>query len=239
MPFCSTLRSARVFRSSSLTSRAASSSASSFIASVTFILRSLRRAPPRFWNMDWICEVSSSMPGGARISICGWTAATSISISLSSSSPSRSFLRNFCRVALSASLGLSGSPNSRAGGSSTSSTRSSAASWARAITLRVSCSRLCLMAVSTRSRMMVSTSRPDVADLGELGRLDLHEGRVGELGQPPRDLGLAHAGGADHQDVLRRDLLAQRIGHLLAPPAVAQRDGHRALGLASGRRCAC
>ena len=49
----------------------------------------------------------------------------------------------------------------------------------------------------------------DVADLGELGRLDLDEGRVGELRQAPADLGLAAAGRADHQDVLRRDLLAQ------------------------------
>ena len=70
----------------------------------------------------------------------------------------------------------------------------------------------------------------DVSDLGELGGLDFDEGRIRELGQPPRDLGLAHAGGPDHQDVLGRDLLAQRLGHLLAPPAVAQRDRDRALG---------
>src|SRR5262249_2926159 len=73
---------------------------------------------------------------------------------------------------------------------------------------------------------------PDVADLGELGRLHLDEGRVGEPRQAARDLGLAHAGGADHQDVLRRDLLAQRLGHLLAAPAVPERDGDRALRLA-------
>ena len=41
---------------------------------------------------------------------------------------------------------------------------------------------------------------------------------------------LPDAGRADHQDVLRRDLLAQRLGHLLAPPAVAQRDRDRTLG---------
>ena len=33
----------------------------------------------------------------------------------------------------------------------------------------------------------------DIADLGELGRLDLDERRVGQLGQPPADLGLAAA----------------------------------------------
>jgi hypothetical protein len=36
----------------------------------------------------------------------------------------------------------------------------------------------------------------DVADLGELGRLDLDEGRVGEARQAARDLGLADSGRA-------------------------------------------
>jgi len=45
-----------------------------------------------------------------------------------------------------------------------------------------------------------------------------------------RDLGLAHAGGADHQDVLGRDFGAQLLVHLLAAPAVAQGDGHGPLG---------
>src|SRR5437762_3378889 len=90
------------------------------------------------------------MPGGARISICALAAATSMSISFSASSPSRSFLRNFWRVAFS----------------------SLPASW-----------------------------KPT----------------------------LRGAGRPDHQDVLRRDLLPQRVRDLLAPPAIAQRDGHRAL----------
>ncbi len=70
----------------------------------------------------------------------------------------------------------------------------------------------------------------DIADLGELRRLDLHERRIGEPRKPARDLGLAHAGRPDQQDVLRRDLLAQRLGNLLAAPAVAQRDRDGALG---------
>ena len=49
----------------------------------------------------------------------------------------------------------------------------------------------------------------DVADLGELRRLDLDERRLREPRQPARDLGLADAGRPDHQDVLRRDLLGQ------------------------------
>ena len=70
----------------------------------------------------------------------------------------------------------------------------------------------------------------DITDLGELGRLDLDEGRPGQLGQTPGDLGLADTRGADHQDVLGRDLAAQLLVHLLAAPAVAHRDGHGPLG---------
>ena len=70
----------------------------------------------------------------------------------------------------------------------------------------------------------------DIADLGELGRLDLEERRLGELGQSARDLGLAAAGRADGQDVLGQHLLAQRLVQLQAPPAIAQRDRDRALG---------
>ena len=72
---------------------------------------------------------------------------------------------------------------------------------------------------------------PDVADLGELRRLDLDERRLRESRQPPRDLGLADAGRADHQDVLRRDLLGQLGRQLLTSHAVAQRNRHGALGL--------
>jgi hypothetical protein len=57
-------------------------------------------------------------------------------------------------------------------------------------------------------------------------------GSIGQTRQAARDFGLAHTGRSDHQDVLRRDLLPQGLGHLRAPPAVAQRDGHGLLGLA-------
>jgi hypothetical protein len=70
----------------------------------------------------------------------------------------------------------------------------------------------------------------DVSHLGELRGLHLEEGRLREAGQAPGDLGLAHAGRPDHQDVFRVDLVAQLALDPLAAPAVAQRDCNRALG---------
>jgi hypothetical protein len=52
-----------------------------------------------------------------------------------------------------------------------------------------------------------------------------------EPGEPARDLGLADAGGADHQDILGVDLLADVVGQLLAPPAVPERHRDGALGV--------
>jgi hypothetical protein len=52
----------------------------------------------------------------------------------------------------------------------------------------------------------------DVADLGELRGFDLDEGRLGQTRQPARDLGLAHPGGPDHQDVLRATSSARSLG---------------------------
>ena len=70
-----------------------------------------------------------------------------------------------------------------------------------------------------------------VADLGELRGLDLQEGRVGQLRQAARDLGFAHAGRTDHDDVLGDDFFRQFGGKLLAAHAIAQRDRDGALGL--------
>ena len=55
----------------------------------------------------------------------------------------------------------------------------------------------------TNDRIDIPT---DVPDFGELGGLDFEEGRVRELGQTPRDLGLADAGRPDHQNIFWRDL---------------------------------
>jgi hypothetical protein len=68
---------------------------------------------------------------------------------------------------------------------------------------------------------------PDVADLGELRRFDFDERRIGKPRKPPRDLGLAYACRADHEDVLGRDFLTQRLFDLLPAPAVAQCDCNR------------
>src|SRR5262249_14749306 len=54
--------------------------------------------------------------------------------------------------------------------------------------------------------------------------------RLGEPGQTAGDLGLPHAGGSDHDDVLRSHLVPELGGQVLAAPAVAERDGHRSLG---------
>ena len=70
-----------------------------------------------------------------------------------------------------------------------------------------------------------------IADLGELRRLDLDERRPGEPGQPAGDFGFAHAGRADHDDILRRHILPQPFGKLLPPPAIADGHGDRPLGV--------
>src|SRR6185437_13352071 len=55
------------------------------------------------------------------------------------------------------------------------------------------------------------------------------EGRLRQLRQSPRDLGLADAGRPDHEDVLRRDLVAQVGRNVLPAPSIAQRDRNRPL----------
>ena len=71
----------------------------------------------------------------------------------------------------------------------------------------------------------------DIAHFRELGRLDLDERSLGELGKPARNLGLADARGADHQNILGQDFFPEFCRKLLPAPAVAQRDRDRALGV--------
>jgi len=160
MPFCSVLCRARVLISSSLTSLPASSSTSSCMASAIFSLRLRRRSCPIWLNMLRSCSVTSSMPLGPMISMVGRASARSISISRSFKLPSRSFLRKTWRAALSGTGAAAPSWTARAGGMRMSRMRSSAASSARMRCLRISVSRVCLTAISIRSRMMESTSLP-------------------------------------------------------------------------------
>jgi len=167
MPFCSAFARATVLTSSSLTSLAASSSISSLTASAILTLRCFFLAPPAFANMPWSCSAMPSMPGGLMISNEAFGSATSSSISLSSSRPSRRRLRITWRAVLSAG-GVDGispksaldAPEPRGDGTRMSSTRSSAASSARLRWRFMALSRSCLTAMSTRSRMIESTSLP-------------------------------------------------------------------------------
>jgi hypothetical protein len=52
-----------------------------------------------------------------------------------------------------------------------------------------------------------------------------------------RDFGFADAGRADHQNVFRRDFMAQRFLYLLTTPAVTQRNRNRFFALAWPTTC--
>ena len=123
----------------------------------------------------------------------------------------------------------------RGGGSSRSSSRSSARASAFSLTSACFSRRTISIAAADEVAHDRVDVAADVADLGELARLDLDEGAARELREPARDLGLADAGRPDHQDVLGRDV----GGHLGREPppahAAAQRDRHRALGGVPGR----
>ena len=180
------------------------------------------------------CCVRSSMPAGAMISTPIGIARTSISISRSSSWPSRSILRNFCRVSASRGCG-SGSDDEaerlRPRQQRIEHALLGGVHRAMAHLLHFFLARHLHRDVHQILDDGVDLAA-DVADLGELRRFDLDERRARELRQAARDLGLADAGRADHQNVLRRDLGAQALGHLHAAPAIAQRNRDGALGSA-------
>jgi len=71
---------------------------------------------------------------------------------------------------------------------------------------------------------------PDIPQFGEFGRLHLQEGGVGQPREAAGDLGLAHSGRSDHDDVLGHHLLGHLLVQLLPADPVAQGDGHRLLG---------
>ncbi len=221
--------------SSSLMSLPASSSSSSFSASRTLTRRVRLRPPPRFGQhrLQLLLhllharrrhDLDARRAGRAPRSRSRARRSRPAAAVRATSGGSR-------RRAAAAGSSVE-KPSMRGLGSSASSTRSSAASRGA-----VAHARELLLARHLHGDVGQLLDdgidlASDVADLGELGRLDLDERRLGEPRQPARDLGLADAGRADHQDVLRRDLLSQRFLHLHATPAVAQRDRHGALGRA-------
>src|SRR6516165_4134856 len=71
----------------------------------------------------------------------------------------------------------------------------------------------------------------DITHLGEFGRFNFQERRAGKFREASRNFGLADAGWADHQNVLRQHFFAQPLVKLQAAPAIAQRDRDRALGV--------
>ena len=70
-----------------------------------------------------------------------------------------------------------------------------------------------------------------IAHLCELGGLHLNEGSIYQPGQPAGNLRFAHTRGANHQNVLGTDFFPHGLLHLGAAVAVAQGNGHAALGL--------
>ena len=186
--------------------------------------------------MSLMLMPTSSTPCGVNISMLGKEdSSTSISTCRWSSEPARSFSRNFSRVACELVLVLLRVVAQVARDRPRRHQELQQAvlgAHLRGLAHRVA---LLLLDHADGDLDQVAHHRldvaPDVAHLGELARLDLQERRLGEPRQAARDLGLADAGRADHQDVLGRDLVGDLGRELLAPPAVAQGDGDRALGL--------
>ena len=84
-----------------------------------------------------------------------------------------------------------------------------------------------MLSVADREHSLIITGNGDVLE-PEYGIVAIGSG--GAYAQSAaRDFGFADTGRPDHQDVFRRDLVAQRFGHLLTAPAVAQGDRHGAL----------
>ena len=69
-----------------------------------------------------------------------------------------------------------------------------------------------------------------IAHFRELRGFHLDKRRIHQLGQPAGDFRFAHARGPDHENILGIDFLAHAFRQLSAAIAVAQGDGHGALG---------
>ena len=188
--------------------------------------------------MSWRSMSICSMPWSEKISTMGIACCcVSSSTMPSSSSPARSWARSFSRVASREASGatcsseplLKGSPPRR--GSSRSSSRSSASRSA------FSCTSAMQLGLDHGDAELGEVAdhgldvAADVADLGVLGRLDLDERRLASLASrraisvlptPVGPIMMMFFGATSSRSSARQ---------LLPPPAVAQRDGDRALGV--------
>ena len=70
-----------------------------------------------------------------------------------------------------------------------------------------------------------------IANFAVFTRLDLDERGLCQCSQTAGDLGLADSGGADQEDVLGVDIGGELFVELPSPPAIAERDSDRSLGL--------
>ncbi|CAA9218040.1 MAG: hypothetical protein AVDCRST_MAG04-508 [uncultured Acetobacteraceae bacterium] len=152
MPLFSTLATASRVSASWSSSLSASSRMSAWRASATVILRGLVRPPNILPNISCMFCIWMPWAPGRSIMPMGmplpWSAICT-SISRVSMLPSRSIRRNFMRVSP-----LAPSPTRAV------TSRSSAANSALAWTSLRALSRVWVMETSTRSRTMLSTSRP-------------------------------------------------------------------------------
>ena len=214
-------------------------------ASLTFIFRFLVRWPKMLGSMSLRLTSISSTPWLEMISKDGkLRSRTSISTMRSSSLPSRSCWRSFSRVR---DLRLAVIVGRRAFEHHAASWRlRRARSWRRKQKIQQALFGVEFGLVGDFFQLLLADHvdgdldqvadhgldvAAHVADFGELRGFHFQERRVRQLGQAAGDLGLAHAGGADHDDVLGNDFFRQLGRQLLAAHAVAQGDGDGALGV--------
>ena len=213
-------------------------------ASLTFIFRFLVRWPKMLGSMSLMLTSISSTPWLEMISNDGkLRSRTSISTVRSSSLPSRNCWRSFSRVRLCDSAGsrcafehqAARAKSRRAGERGGGKQNVQQTLFGIQFGLVGDVFQLFFAHHLDGDLHQIANHGLDiaahVADFGELRSLHLQEGRVGQLGQPAGNFRFAHAGGADHDDVLGDDFFRHLGGKLLAAHAVAQGDGHGALGV--------
>ena len=189
-------------------------------ASFTESLRGLPRciALPKMSPSEKAETLAPGMFGNSNIGIEEPDCVSSISISLSSSSPARR--RRAERLA-------------RAGRGGRADQRIERSIFGRLLGARLHVLAAALLDHHDGDLDQIAHDlldvAADIADLGEFRRFDFQEGRIGETRETPRDFGLAAAGRADHEDVLRQHLFAHLAFELQPAPAVAQRDRDGAL----------